>query len=175
MSFMNEKLMDLIESVKANYQVLAVDFPQKGQVALDVKPQEIHSVLTFLKTQGYRQLSMLSCVDWIADRQFQLVYLIFNWDTAVRMQVRTRIDRADPKFVTMTGIYPGVKYYERDVHEFFGVTFEGNPDSNKPLFLENWDDIPPMRKDFDPQAYADRKYTARVYKTDFETKEGDGQ
>lgn len=172
---MNEMLNDLIESVKSHFTVLNVDFPKPDQAALDLNPREVHAVLAYLKAQGYRQLSMLSCVDWIADSHFQLVYLLFNWETALRLQVRTRIDRDNPTFTTVTGIYPGAKYYERDVHEFFGVRFDGNPDSNRQLFLENWDDMPPMRKDFDPQAYSDRKYSARQYKADFNTKAGDGQ
>ena len=171
---MNELLNDLIESVKSHYTVLHVDYPKSGQAALDLPPREVHAVLAFLKAQGYRQLSMLSCVDWITDGQFQLVYLLFNWDAGLRLQIRTRIDRAHPEFTTVTNIYPGAKYYERDVHEFFGVVFAGNPDSGKPLFLEKWDDLPPMRKDFDPQAYSDRKYPARQYKADFDTKAGEG-
>jgi len=60
-------------------------------------------------------------------------------------------------------IYPGCKYYERECHEFFGVKFPGNPDYEKQLILENWDDIPPMRKDFDPEAYSTRKFPQREY------------
>ena len=59
------------------------------------------------------------------------------------------------------------------MHEFFGVEFEGNPDSNKQLFLENWDDMPPLRKDFDSIKYSDSKYKMREYKTDFSKKAGD--
>jgi len=172
---MNEMLSDLITTIQRQYTVLNVDYPAAGQAALDLKPSEIHAVLAFLKAQGYRQLSMLSCVDWIAENQFQLVYLLLNWEAGLRLQVRTRIDREKPTFTTVTGIYPGAKYYERDVHEFFGVEFVGNPDSYKHLFLENWDDIPPMRKDFDPQAYSDRKFPARQYKADFNTKAGEDQ
>jgi len=116
---------------------------------------------------------MLTCVDWIEENEFQLVYLLMNWELGVRLQVRTRIDRDNPVFTTVTNIYPGAKYYERDVHEFFGVEFEGNPDSYKQLFLENWDDMPPLRKDFDPVAYSDRKFPKREYKKDFNTKAGE--
>ena len=87
----------------------------------------------------------------------------------------TNVDRDKPVFTTITNIYPGAQYYERDVHEFFGVEFEGNPDSYKQLFLENWDDIPPLRKDFDAVAYSDRKYPARKYKANFSTEAGESK
>jgi NADH-quinone oxidoreductase subunit C len=54
------------------------------------------------------------------------------------------------------------------------VEFEGNEMSYKQLFLENWDDMPPLRKDFDSKAYSDRKYPVREYKKDF-SKEGEGK
>ena len=163
----NEALRAILGKVKDRYDVLNVDIVMDNQVSLDLGKDDIHSLLTFLRGEGWRQLSMLTCVDWIAEGEFQLVYILMNWDNPVRIQVRTRIVRDDPKFLTVTNIYPGAKYYERDVHEFFGVVFEGNDDALKQLFLENWDDIPPLRKDFDSRAYSDRKYAKREYKKDF--------
>ena len=175
MSSMNKMMIEIVKDLEAKYEVLGTDFPKDNQASVDLNSRDIHSVLAYVKSKGFRQLSMLTCVDWIQSNKFQLVYLVFNWDIGVRMQIRTLIDRKNPKFMTVTNIYPGAKYYERDVHEFFGVEFEGNPDSYKQLFLENWDDMPPMRKDFDPLAYSEKKYPARKYKADFSTKEGDGK
>ncbi|HPJ01894.1 MAG TPA: NADH-quinone oxidoreductase subunit C [Candidatus Limiplasma sp.] len=171
---MNKHIESITQAVQAKFSVVAVTPVRDDQAALDVKPGELHAVLSFVKAQGFRQLSMLTCVDWIQDGEFQLVYLLFDWDKGVRLQVRTRIDRKHPTFTTVTNIYPGVQYYERDVHEFFGVEFEGNEMSFKQLFLENWDDIPPMRKDFNSKAYSDKKFPVREYHKDF-SKEGDGK
>ena len=60
-------------------------------------------------------------------------------------------------------IYPGSKYYEREAFEYFGIRFPGNPDFEKPLILEDWDDMPPLRKDFDPRAYSDAHFSKREY------------
>lgn len=171
---MNKHIESVTEAVQAKFGGVAVTAVRKDQAALDFKPGDIHAALAYLKAEGFRQLSMLSCVDWIDQGEFQLVYLLFDWDRGVRLQVRTRIDRENPKFTTVTNIYPGAQYYERDVHEFFGVEFEGNEMSFKQLFLENWDDIPPMRKDFNSKAYSDKKFPVREYHKDF-TKEGDGK
>lgn len=121
----NEALEAMLSEVKGRYNVTNVDIVVENQVSLDMENGDVHSILTYLRNTGWRQLSMLTCVDWIADGQFQLVYILMNWENGVRIQVRTRIDRNDPKFLTVTNIYPGAKYYERDVHEFFGVVFEG--------------------------------------------------
>ena len=173
MNSMNNNVADLVKDVEARFNVLSVDYPKDDQVSFDFDNRDLHSALSYLRSAGWIQLSILSCIDWIDENEFQLVYIIFNWENPIRIQVRTRIDRKEAKFRTITSIYPGAKYYERDVHEFFGVEFEGNPDSNKQLFLENWDDMPPLRKDFDLIAYSDSKYPKREYKTDFSKKAGD--
>lgn len=170
---MNKNINELIEELKLNFQFIDVDYPDSTQVSIDLNENEVHSALSYLKAKGWIQLSLLTCVDWIEENKFQLVYSIFNWENGVRVQIRTKIDRNEAVFRTITNIYPGAKYYERDTHEFFGVKFLGNPDSTKHLFLENWDDIPPMRKDFDPEAYSNKKYGTRKYETNFNTKVGE--
>ncbi len=172
MSSMNKDIKNLVKEIKSKYELLGEDYPKDNQAALDFNSNEIHSVLSFVRSQGFRQLSILTCVDWIKEDKFQLVFIVFNWEMGLRLQIRTKIDRKKPKFNTVTAIYPGAQYYERDVHEFFGVEFVGNENSYKQLFLENWDDMPPLRKDFDSKAYSDRKYPVREYKADF-SKAGD--
>ena len=172
MSSMNKEIKNLVKEIKTKFELLGEDYPKDNQAALDFNSRDIHSVLAYVKSQGFMQLSILSCVDWIKDNEFQLVFILFNWNTGIRLQVRTRIDRKNPQFNTITSIYPGAQYYERDVHEFFGVEFIGNENSYKQLFLENWDEMPPLRKDFDSKAYSDKKYPVREYKADF-SKAGD--
>jgi len=167
---MNNKT--LIADLESRFTLLNVDYIRESQVGIDVENNEVHTLLAYLKSMGWKQLSILTNIDWIKEDKFQLVYIIFNWDNPIYIQVRTKIDRENPVFRTITSVYPGAKYYERDVHEFFGVEFEGNPDSMKQLFLENWDEMPPLRKDFDAKAYSDRKYAKREYTTDFSNKGG---
>jgi len=170
---MNNSIKTLVEDVSKKFNVLSIDEITSSQVSFDLDKNEVHSALSYIKSIGWRQLSLLTCVDWIEENEFQLVYIVFNWENGIRIQFRARIDRELAQFRTITNIYPGAKYYERDVHEFFGVKFEGNPDSLKQLFLENWDDMPPLRKDFDSKAYSDRKYPARKYNKNFNNKVGD--
>lgn len=172
MSSMNN-INNLIEDIESKFKLLDYEIPAKGQISFDFNERDIHSVLSYMKSIGWLQLSLLTCVDWIEENKFQLVYVLFNWKNPIRIQIRTKIDREVSIFRTITNIYPGAQYYERDVHEFFGVEFEGNEDSYKQLFLENWDDMPPLRKDFDSKAYSDKKYTPRTYKKNFSKKVGE--
>lgn len=166
---------NIIEDIKSKFNPEFLEIPKKNQISIDLKNEEVHSTLAYLKSQGWKQLTLLTCVDWIKENKLQLVYLVFNWDNAITIQVRTKIDRDNPKFRTVINIFPGAEYYERDVHEFFGVEFEGNEKSKKELILELWDDMPPLRKDFDPLAYSKKKFDVREYKVDFIPKEGEAE
>ncbi len=135
------------------------------QVKVSVGNDKLVSVLETLKSKGYSHLSLITCVDWIDDGQLELVYILFSWQDGGKFIVTTRIDRNNPKFVTVKEIWPVARFYERELHEFFGVEFEGNDDM-KPLFLELWDEMPPLRKDFDPREYSKSKFPDRKYEKD---------
>lgn len=162
----------LKEQLKQQYQITTFEEPIAMQLAFDVEKDRTLDVLAYLKSIGYGQLSLLTCIDWLDKGEFQLVYILFNWDNGIHLLVRTSIDRNNPKFRTIEHIYPGVKYYERDVHEFFGVEFEGNEESYKHLFLELWEADCPMKKDFDPMAFSTERYGHRKYETNFPRKIG---
>lgn len=151
-----------------NFSLIDAKIIDQYQVSYVLKKDDIHRALSVLKSNGFRQLSYLSCVDWPNDHEIEMVYIVMNWDEALHIQLHARIDRDNPVMDSILPIYPGAKYYEREAHEFFGVAFPGNPDYEKQLILEGWDDIPPMRKDFDPRAYSDKKFTKRDPKENFE-------
>ncbi|MDD3478638.1 MAG: NADH-quinone oxidoreductase subunit C [Candidatus Izemoplasmatales bacterium] len=151
------------ELVHKNFTPVLEKVIDQYQVWFEVQQGDVHHLLSVLKTNGWKQLSYLSAIDWPEENKFELVYIVMNWDKPVHIQIRTKIDRENPVMDSILPIFPGAKYYERECHEFFGVKFPGNPDFEKQLILENWDDIPPLRKDFDPQAYSDRKFPSREY------------
>jgi len=160
-------LSEIVSELDGRFALEGVSYVQYHEVAIDMVEPDLHQGLTYLKNAGFRQLSALTCVDWLEEGVFQLIFNVFDWKKGIRVILRVKIPRENPRFTTITSIYNGAKYYEREVHEFFGVVFDGNPDALKQLFLENWDDLPPMRKDFDSRAYSDRKYVKREYKTSF--------
>ncbi len=171
MNFMNN--IELVKKlVYDTVKVVKTEEVDQHQISFVVEKSDVHHLLTVLKNSGWKQLSYLSAIDWIDDNKFEMVYIVFDWDKGVHVQVRTLIDRENPSMDSILPIYPGCKYYEREVHEFFGIAFPGNPDYEKQLILEQWDDIPPLRKDFDPSAYSDRKFPKREYPQDYSKLEG---
>lgn len=62
--------------------------------------------------------------------------------------VKFTVPKSDPKVESITEVYPCADYYEREIHDFFGVEFEGNMNLHLKLFLpEDWNQKPPMLRD----------------------------
>mgnify|MGYP006306917815 CR=1 FL=1 len=156
----NEK--ELIEFIKEKLNPLKVEEIRKQNVVVQLKNSELVSGLNYLKSQSYSHLATISCVDWIEDNEFELVYHLFSYKDKINLSVKTRIDREKSKFVTIKNLWKVASYYERDIHDFFGVEFEGNNNMEE-LILENWNELPPMRKDFKTREYVDQKFDWRQY------------
>jgi NADH-quinone oxidoreductase subunit C len=153
---------ELIKLIKEKLNPLEVNKLREQNLAVKLEKEELVSGLNYLKSKGYSHLATISCVDWIEDNEFELVYHLFSYEDKINISVKTRIDRKKSKFVTIKNLWAVAQYYERDIHDFFGVEFEGNDDMEE-LILENWNDIPPMRKDFKTRDYVNEKFEWREY------------
>ena len=162
---MTNSMNEVIEKIRRQFKDASITEIDEREIKIDALQENVLGILSILKNEGFSHLSLLTCVDWIENKEFELVYILFSWKDGGKIIVSTRIDRENPKFVTMKHMWPVARFYEREIHEFFGVEFEGNDDM-KPLILELWDDIPPLRKDFDPLEYSRRKFPDREYKKD---------
>ena len=86
-------------------------------------------------------------VDWIADQQMEVIYDFFHPLGDMRVMVRTRIPRANPEIATISDVFPGANWHERETHDFFGIRFIGHPNLI-PLLLPEDATFHPLRKDF---------------------------
>lgn len=158
-------IQELFERIKKTYNVEVSEIDPR-QFKIISEPDKTIPLLAYLKEIGYSHLSILTCIDWIEHKKFELVYILFNWSNGVTFLVSTFVDRDKPVFYTVKDMWPTAEYYERDVHEFFGVEFEGNENCKKPMILELWNDLPPLRKDFDPLKYSKEHFPDREYEKD---------
>jgi NADH-quinone oxidoreductase subunit C len=122
----------------------------------------IGSVLVTMKSMGFEHLSNVTCVDWIEENRFEVVYNVWSYSLRVHAVVKVPVDRQEAvtgafQVPTVMDVWPQAQAYEREIHEMFGVSFSGNRDLS-PLFLHNWRDKPPLRKDFDSEEYSRRAY-----------------
>ena len=79
----------------------------------------------------------------------EAVYDFNHYESLCRVTVRTRVDRSKPEVPTISQIYPGADWHERETHDFFGIKFVGHP-YLVPLLLPEDADYHPLLKDFRP-------------------------
>ena len=130
--------------------VLVVEYSARG-VHLDVQcsPQQIVDTARVLDEAGFC-LESISGVDWIKEEQMEVVYDYNRTDGQFcRVAIRTLVPRSEPSVPTVSDIYPGANWHERETHEFFGIKFEGHP-YLFPLLLPEDADFHPLLKDFTP-------------------------
>ena len=110
-------------------------------------PDQLLEAVTILDEAEFF-IESITGVDWIKDDQLEVVYDFSRYDFDLcRVVIRTRVDRKEPAVPTITTIYDGANWHERETHEFFGIKFEGHPHLI-PLLLPEDADFHPLLKDF---------------------------
>ncbi len=149
---MNKLLKGELESA---FKDVLVNILEETRLTATAPKDAVLSILSFLKNKGYDHLALISCVDWIEEKEFELVYVLTSYSEKDRKEhiiLKTRILRKKPEFKTVISVFKNAEPYERELHELFGINFEGN-ERLTPLFLERDYKIPPFRKDFDTREY----------------------
>jgi NADH-quinone oxidoreductase subunit C len=124
--------------------------------------KQLVSLLTSLRDlHGFTSLIFLQCVDFIEDQQFQLTYMLRNYSRNVSLGIRIKLDRDVPEMDSIHHLWEHAETFQRELRELFGIDFPGSPGIEDGFVLEGWDDIPPMRRDFDTVKYSQETFFPR--------------
>jgi NADH-quinone oxidoreductase subunit C len=125
------------------------DYAAKGyHLDATVAPPQVVVAAEILDKNGFG-LDAITGVDWIAQQEMEIVYDYFHPETNLRVVVRTRVPRANPELPTISPVFPGANWHERETHDFFGIRFLGHPNLT-PLLLPEDATFHPLRKDYQP-------------------------
>ncbi len=123
------------------------DYSFKGYHAdAAVAPDKVVEAAKTLDKEGF-SLDTITGVDWMAQGQMEIVYDYFHPHTTLRVVIRTRVPRDNPELPTISKVFPGANWHERETHDFFGIRFAGHPDLS-PFLLPEDATYHPLRKDF---------------------------
>ncbi len=130
--------------------VLERDYDTVGyHLDVQLDPGELlAAVLVLYKAEFF--IESITGVDWIKEDQLEVVYDFSRYDfDQCRVVIRTRTPRTEPSVPTISKIFSGANWHERETHDFFGIKFEGHPHLI-PLLLPEDADFHPLLKDFKP-------------------------
>jgi NADH-quinone oxidoreductase subunit C len=122
----------------------------RGEVTVTVGRQELVETLRSLRDDPELPLDFLSdvsCTDWPGrEPRIWMAYHLASWERAHRLRIKVGVPGDDLRVPTAVGVFPAADWQEREVYDFFGVTFDGHPDLRRILMPEEWEGHP-LRKD----------------------------
>jgi NADH-quinone oxidoreductase subunit C len=95
---------------------------------------------------GCGYFNWLSAVDWKADG-LEVLARVENLEARLTLVMRTRVPADDPHCPTLTSVWKGADWMERECYDMFGVVFDGHPDLRRILLDQDWVGHP-LRKDW---------------------------
>jgi len=148
------KILEEIKASLVNVNFHDASYEQSGyHLSVDVQTGNIPDSVKFFKDKAF-YLEDLFCVDYID--YLELVYFFNRYEELCRVKVTSKVDAGKPIAPTISNSYTMAHWYEREIHEFFGVYFDGHPNMTY-LFLHEGIDHYPLRKKAVPVPDEDKK------------------
>ncbi len=151
-----------LRELERRFDAAGAELKRSDLAFIDIRPDKAVQAIAWLRDVArYRHLVMISAVDRIEEGLFQLTYILRSYGERQDICIRVMIDRDEPVMESIDRLWAGAQVYQREIREMFGIDFPGSPRVDEPMILEGWDDIPPMRRDFDTKEYAERTFFPR--------------
>ncbi len=119
--------------------------------ALWVAPANLIAVSRCLKTTerfGIDYVANLTAVDYPNEQRIDMVYHFYSMAKKHGpVTIKVKLDRNNPVVTSLTPMFRGAEFQEREVYDLYGVTFDGHPDLRRILMWEGFKGHP-MRKDY---------------------------
>ncbi len=148
-------LDDIVQALKGAIPDLRAEIvPAVDQPTLALPREQIVAACATLRdlpALRFALLADLTAVDWWpGEPRFQVVYLLASIEHAQRLRLKVALPGEDAHLPTVTSLWPGANWLEREVFDLFGIIFDGHPDLRRVLMPEDWDGYP-LRKDYPVQ------------------------
>ena len=163
---MTENMEILISELKNSFPIVESRTVKPGQGFIVIEQKDIVGIISALKTvQGFTHLAFLTAVDMIEDGFFYLVYMLRNHETKTDLGVKAAVPRDGAEAGSIHHLWKQAATYQRELYEMFGISFPGSPGMKDPFILEGWDNVPPMRREFDTKKYSEETFFPRPGRT----------
>ena len=136
---------------------------QRGQICVRVPVERLQEVMQFLHDDsecGFDMLVDVTCVDYLnypdATDRFGMTYSLLSVRLNHRLWVKCFCNDPDPEVPSMTAIWKGADWPEREVYDLFGIRFTGHPDLRRIMTWEGFASHP-LRKDYPLQGRGERE------------------
>jgi NADH-quinone oxidoreductase subunit C len=125
----------------------------RGELTLTIARDAIREASRVVRDAGYNAFQDMTAVDWLPSvPRFQLSYHLCSYKYKEVLRLRVMVDEADASVESITPVWAGANYYEREVFDLFGIRFEGHPNLRRIMMPDDWVGYP-LRKDYPVEGY----------------------
>lgn len=124
----------------------------RGQASVVINREGILDVCRWLHDDPDMKMNHLRdvCgVDWLGKKEtrFEVVYHLYSIEHRHMIRLKAPVPEDDTRIQSVTSVWKGAEWHERECYDMFGIRFEGNPDLRRVLMPEDWEGHP-LRKDY---------------------------
>jgi NADH-quinone oxidoreductase subunit C len=123
----------------------------RGDETIVVDAADIVDVLGKLRADkdlDFEILMDLCGVDYKPRRpRYEVVYHLVSYEKRHRLRVKVKVDGPDARVPTVSHLWPGANWFEREAWDMYGIVFDGHPDLRRLLMYEQFEGHP-LRKDY---------------------------
>ncbi len=120
------------------------------RLCLSVPLDKFRMVMTALKEKSEFDFDFLmshTSVDWLAEKKFELIYLLFSTEHMHQVMVTVTIDRDNPVIPTVGDLWRAAEFQERECYDLMGILYDNHPDLRRVFLEDDWVGFP-LRKDY---------------------------
>jgi NADH-quinone oxidoreductase subunit C len=169
---MSFDLGSLLDTLKNEFPQSILDVKEhRGETTIIISKDSIRTIFGFLKDKfEFTFLADLTAVDYLEVKspRYEVVYHLHrfgpDYEENVRIRIKTELSENDLSIDSLTPIWSGADWLEREVYDMFGIEFSGHPDLRRILMPEDYGPYP-LRKDFDVR---DREASKESFKNELE-------
>ena len=121
----------------------------RDELTLEIAAEQIAGICAYLKNeQKFARLSTVTAVDWYPEEpRFEVVYHLHSPASNQRLRLKCRLPGENPEIDSVTAVWRGANWYERETFDLFGIRFRNHPDLRRIMLPEDWEGHP-LRKDY---------------------------
>ncbi len=124
----------------------------RGDLSVQVSAEGLSEVAKFLHGDpalAFDHITDICSADYPDDlERFEVIYHFLSLSSGTRIRMKARVPEENPSIASVSHIWKGANFLEREVFDLMGIRFEGHPDLRRILLPEDFDEGYPLRKDF---------------------------
>jgi NADH-quinone oxidoreductase subunit C/D len=148
-------MQSLLESLMKTFPdaVLSIEADtERQEIMARVAPSRIVDVARWLHDTpeaAFDHITDICSADYPDDlERFEVIYHLLSLPHRRRIRLKARVTEDDPTIPSLTSIWKGADFMEREVYDLMGIKFSGHPDLRRILLPEDYEEGHPLRKDF---------------------------